>query len=59
MEAKCVCVKLCVCVDANWLKGAVAVGVAYKKRQSQSLYFLFLLAAPLHLILQVILIFGK
>ncbi len=25
----CVCVKVCVCVDANWLKGSVIMGVSY------------------------------
>ncbi len=28
----CVCVKVCVCVYASYLKGGVAVGVAYCKK---------------------------
>ncbi len=28
----CVCVCVCICVHANWLKGGVAMGVAYCKK---------------------------
>ncbi len=32
VEVKSVCVKVCVCVRANWTKWGVAMGVAYCKK---------------------------
>ncbi len=31
-DFKCVCVKVCVCVHANWLKEGIIMGVAYCKK---------------------------
>ncbi len=32
MDIKNVCVKACICVHANWLKGGVVMGVAHCKK---------------------------